>query len=696
MFRDDLRSLCMEFLRIAGASLNQTPLDVAGNTERILAAIRRAREQEVQLLCLPELCISGYGCEDAFFSPELSRSCEWAVETILKHTTGLTVVVGFPFVMGSALYNCAGVLQDGRILGIHPKRVLAREGVHYEPRWFRPWEFGRAEEISYGGERVPFGDLIYSLGSFGMAVEICEEAWTNIPGAAAVSSQVQLVVNPSASHFALGKYQTRENLVANSSRALHATYLYTNLLGCEAGRLIYDGGVLIAEKGQIVARGPRFGFQDGYLTYFDCCPESATVEKIKHQSVYHETSRDFGFGITPQSGVHYVPGVLRVAGLDPRGLKGGGPSHPHEDDSGKGTRLIAVARESDKRPADQNRPWEFLQAEMLGLFDYLRKSHHRGFVVSLSGGVDSTSCAVLVAHMIAAGLGELGSREFGRRLGLPEEQLSSELQGTGPRAWVRRLLLCVYQKTAQSGPVTEKAAREVAEEIGCEFHICDVESIVRSYVALAENSLKTALNWTDHDIPLQNIQARVRAPLPWLYANLRRSLLLTTSNRSEAAVGYATMDGDTAGGLAPLAGIDKPFLRDFLRWAQRPENLPWLPFGPIAALDLVNAQSPTAELRPQSPNAKAQTDEDDLMPYPVLERIERYLIRDRLGKGDIVQLLARDFPDRDPGQLTVWVERFMKLWVQSQWKRERFAPSFHIDELSLDPKSYCRFPILSG
>ena len=162
------------------------------------------------------------------------------------------------------------------------------------------------------------------------------------------------------------------------------------------------------------------------------------------------------------------------------------------------------------------------------------------------------------------------------------------------------------------------------------------------------------------------------------------------SNRSEAAVGYATMDGDTSGGLSPIAGIDKAFLRDWLRWIEKVG-----PMGhvPIAALSIVNAQQPTAELRP--PSAE-QTDEGDLMPYPVLDAIERAFIRDKRDPKDCLRLMHIRFPEYPRDQMQRWVERFFILWCRNQWKRERYAPSFHVDDENLDPKTWCRFPILSG
>ena len=176
----------------------------------------------------------------------------------------------------------------------------------------------------------------------------------------------------------------------------------------------------------------------------------------------------------------------------------------------------------------------------------------------------------------------------------------------------------------------------------------------------------------------------------WLLANLDRRLLLATSNRSEAAVGYATMDGDTSGGLSPIAGIDKAFLRRWLVWLETtgPEGL-----APIPALAAVTAQAPTAELRPP---AAGQTDEGDLMPYELLDAIEGSAVRDRRTPIEVFQEMRARFPELAPDQLVLYVERFFRLFCRNQWKRERYAPSFHLDDKNLDPRTWCRFPILSG
>jgi len=254
----------------------------------------------------------------------------------------------------------------------------------------------------------------------------------------------------------------------------------------------------------------------------------------------------------------------------------------------------------------------------------------------------------------------------------------------------KQLLTTAYQASKNSGETTRKAARLVADAVGAEHLDWSIGNLVRDYIRTIEQATATKLNWQEHDIPLQNIQARVRSPGIWLIANLKNALLLSTSNRSEAAVGYATMDGDTSGGLSPLAGIDKAWLREWLRWLETvgPKGLHAIP-----ELNVINQQTPTAELRPAD---RKQTDEDDLMPYDVLDAVERAAIRDRKSPMEVFETLRVDFKEYTPQQLGLWVERFFKLWCRNQWKRERYAPSFHLDDENLDPKTWCRFPILSG
>ena len=646
----------MRLLKVAAAALNQTPLAWAANRENILSAIGRARAEGVGILCLPELCISGYGCEDAFLAPFVRETALDVLAEIVPQTRGLVVSLGLPLQHAKAVFNASCLVADGKLLGFAAKRALAGDGIHYEPRWFKPWPAGTRTKVTVRGAQLPLGDVVFDVGGVRIGFEICEDAWmAKRPGAELAAEAVDVILNPSASHFAFGKHEIRERLVLEGSRAFGVTYVYSNLLGNEAGRAIYDGDALVASGGQVVARAPRFSFARVELATAVVDLDLASVQ----QGALSSYQPNLG-----ESGDAQVSSVF---------------SYPAAQ---------GVARESAPAAWEQTRHTkeeELTRALGLGLFDYVRKSRSRGFVVSLSGGADSALVACLVAMMARSALAALGQEELRERLPfLDAAALAS------PQALVQRLLTTVYQATQHSSETTRRAAREVASALGARHLELDVEALVSGYRERIEAALGRALDWQHDDLALQNVQARVRAPSVWLIANLERALLLSTSNRSEAAVGYATMDGDTAGGLSPIAGVDKNFVRAYLRWLEHegPAGL-----GPIPALSFVNAQAPTAELRPAS---AGQTDETDLMPYDVLDSIERAAIRDKRSPREILTLVVCEFPAHDKATLVLWVQRFFRLFSQNQWKRERYAPSFHLDDESLDPKTWYRFPILSG
>ncbi|HUQ08338.1 MAG TPA: NAD(+) synthase [Kofleriaceae bacterium] len=646
----------MKLIKVAAACLNQTPFDWERNLGNIREAIRRARAEEATILCLPELCITGYGCEDAFFAPGLQEQAFAALESLLPDTKGMVVSFGLPLYYEKALYNAAALVVDGAIAGFVAKRFLAGDGIHYEPRWFKEWPAGEREHVERGDAKFPLGDWLFDVDNVRIGFEICEDAWVaNRPGADLALRGVDLILNPSASHFGFGKFAVRQRFVVEGSRAFGVGYLYANLLGNEAGRVIYDGGGIIATGGELVARGRRFGFADVELATAVIDIEANRREQARRGS--HRPRHDADGGVVE---VRFEWPARK-------------PSAPA---------VIEKTWEDGEHVKDE----EFARAVSLGLWDYMRKSRSHGYVVSISGGADSAACAVLVATALELAVAEHGLDGAKERLKYVPQigvvQNVAEL--------TQRLLLTAYQATENSGDVTRTAAREVSKAVNAEFHLLDVDPLFKGYVGAIEQAIGRKMAWPGDDVALQNIQARVRSPSIWLLANLRNSLLLTTSNRSEAAVGYATMDGDTSGGLAPIGGIDKTYLRAWLRWMEvaGPSGLHGIP-----ALSYINRQQPTAELRPPG---EAQTDEKDLMPYDVLEAVEDSAIRDKRMPLEVLQELEPRFPSYAQADLAVWIERFFKLWCRNQWKRERLAPSFHLDDKNLDPKSWCRFPILSG
>ncbi|MGE0771732.1 MAG: NAD(+) synthase [Cyclobacteriaceae bacterium] len=593
-------------LRVGGATVNQTPIDWTGNTQRIIEAIGRAREIGIELLCFPEMSIPGYGCEDLFLAEWVTAKSWEQLSIIKEHCNGIAVVVGLPVRMDGLTYNGAAVISDQQILGVTLKQNMARDGVHYEPRWFDAWRPGTTTRILYDGREIQVGDLTYELNGVSFAFEICEDAWRKVrPAEAFCRKHVDLILNPSASHFAMSKAPSREQLVNESSAQFNCVYGYVNLLGNEAGRMIYDGDILFSRKGKLIFRSRRLSLQP------------------------------------------FVVGGLTI---------------DFED---------ANERYAPLEQDIESKNEEFAQATSLALFDYLRKSKSKGYVVSLSGGADSACCAVIVTEMVRRVLKQLG----------PGVLHDLGYQGS-EKEIVKHLLTCAYQASANSSTTTLDAAKAIADDLGTTFHHWQIEDEVQSYQGKIAQVIGRSLEWKTDDIAMQNIQARARSPIIWMLANIKKSILLTTSNRSEGDVGYATMDGDTSGSLAPIAGVDKPFVLQWLRWAEKELHYP--------GLNLVNNLQPTAELRPVGQD---QTDEKDLMPYDVLVAIEKAAIRDRQSPRQVFNLLS---PKMEESHLKRHIVKFFRLWAQNQWKRERLAPSFHLDDLNVDPRSWCRFPILSG
>ena len=598
--------------KLGGASLNQTPLDWVGNIRRITQAITEARRQGIAILCLPELCLPGYGCEDAFLSHWLYPKCEEALLEIIPLTAGITVTIGLPVLVEGRRFNGQALVSDGKLVGIALKRHLARDGVYYEPRWFESWPLGKQIVLSYAGHTIPTGHCVFVVDGTRIAFEICEDAWRGPDRLAHfyADKQVDVLLNPSASHFTFGKERKRHLLAEEGSRIIQGAYVYVNLVGNESGRLVFDGDILIYRDGILSAEAEPFSWQE-----------------------------------------------------------------------------VNVLAEGSKAqiPAFLTREAEFELAATLALYDYMRKSRSKGFCLSLSGGADSACCAVLV-HMAAIRVQAAYRKDEACMI----DQLSywpdvlaivakNDIQEL---MWL--LLACLYQSTENSSSYTRNAAQAIAQGISANYQEVDITPQLNQYTHRAEQLIGRPLDWKTDDLALQNIQARVRAPMIWYWTNLRGSLLLTTSNRSEGSVGYATMDGDMAGGLAPIAGVSKNFIRKWLLYAE-------IELG-YDCLHLVNTLQPTAELRPLDAN---QTDEADLMPYALLDQIEALLIYQKLSPDEALTHLSQE-TTYEAAYLSSCIARFQALWRRNQWKRERLAPSFHLDSYSVDPKSWCRYPIFSG
>lgn len=655
---------------VAAATLNQTVGDWAGNSRRIAAVLQAASERGARLVVLPEMCIPGYSLGDRLLMRgTLDRSWRCLVD-LAPCTKGLVALIGLPVRHRDVLYNVVAIVADGRICALVPKENLATGDVQYENRWFSGWPRGQVETFETPeGTELPFGSMVFEadgIGRFG--VEICEDGWKgNRPGSGYALAGAGIVANPSASWFVLGKHRVRREMVTQISREDHVVYLYTSLLGCDATRLIFDGSVFIASDGEILEEGDRFVFDREWVL----------VDRVVDLAMLQRTRLEEGSWRQQVEGAQrgelgHLPAVQRIPGsyptnapapaVPPYWLAGTGDAPPCDPSL---RHLVERGLIADYGPRDLPH-LELELALCMGLREYRKKCGIPGFTLALSGGRDSTMCALLVA----------------RQYRYDNPDLSPEAL----KSLIHERFTTAYLGTENSGDVTRTAARTVAEELGARHHEGVIQDALDTHIDLCEQLTGTRLSWAEraHDVPLQNVQARLRGSLIWMIANLSNSLLIATSNKSEAAVGYTTMDGDTSGGICPIADVPKSLIGLWLAWAER--------FHGLASIRTVTGTPATAELRPPS---EKQTDEDDLMPFMILDQLMFHFVQRGQDPLEMFRTLwpslAAHYGGR-PQAFAAHIRKFVRLFCQAQWKRERFAISFRVAAFDLDPKTGFRFP----
>lgn len=318
-----------------------------------------------------------------------------------------------------------------------------------------------------------------------------------------------------------------------------------------------------------------------------------------------------------------------------------------------------------------------LRAIGFALFDYCRKTHANGYALSLSGGADSALCACSVVYGIANAIADLGLDNFYQELSLElDRELNLPLNQLICKHIVPKLLTTLYQGSNNSTIITKNAALALASALGSKHYEVNISSLVELYTEMINATRIEPLSWEKNDLTLQNIQARVRGPSIWMIANSENKLLLATSNLSEVTVGYCTMDGDTVGGLAPIAGIFKSKVLKINAYLQQ-KGITCSDGSIIdlSALSYVNNQAPTAELRPGG----TQKDEDDLMPYTLLDELALAFYQ-----GKLPQLL-QNCPKEQKDYYLANAQKMLRLYARSQWKRLRYAQAFVINAYTNTP-----------
>jgi len=625
----------MRLVKIGVASVSVKVGDFTGNAARLREVVQAARAQNVHLLVTPELAVSGYSLEDRVFWPDIARRSWTVLEDLATQTKGMAVFFGLPVCIDSMMYNGAALAYDGAVQGVILKKYLPTYSIFYEGRNWTAWRRGVTEI-----HRVPAGDLVFKLPFGCVSAEICEDLWSpNQPAGERVHAGAEIICNSSASPFTPLKNEQRKRLVLGAAGSLACVYAYANLLGCDSGRLVFDGGGLIATPEGIVAEGPVLS-----KDYWTLAPAVVNLDDVGRVRAENSTWRQSAERL-PQTD---APLVVDIAGNKYT------PAKLEEYVAQLPANLFLTPGSETPASADAFLD-QLFDALVLGLRDYFEKvGLFDTFLVALSGGRDSSLCLLLAVNAAKA--------------------LNA---GAASGDYARRVKAAYLPNKAYSSDTTRAAARALAEELGVPFKVAEIseeaEIAFKKAAELAGGAKKVT------PLAKQNLQARIRGSMMLNWANNERGLLLVTSNLSEASVGYTTTGGDNQGGYSPIANVPKTILSALLeRIAARDQ---------IASLEQVLAIPPSAELAPD------QTDEADLMPYVVLDDLLFLFARRRMSLPDCWRILVHRHPNHNPEQLRAWTAHFGKLFVSNQWKREQLPVTLKVLDLDLDPKTGFRFPV---
>uniref|UniRef100_A0A8C2WJP2 Glutamine-dependent NAD(+) synthetase n=1 Tax=Cyclopterus lumpus TaxID=8103 RepID=A0A8C2WJP2_CYCLU len=531
---------------LATCSLNQWALDFDGNLERILKSIEIAKAHGAKYRLGPELEICGYGCADHFYESDTLLHSFQVLRKLVESpiTQDIICDVGMPIMH----HNVTPILL------IRPKMLMANSGVYREMRWFSPWKQSRQVEEYFlpriiqevtGQDTVPFGDCVLSTKDTCIGTEMCAELWNpNSPHIQMGLDGVEIFTNSSASHHELRKADQRVNLVKSATIKSGGIYLYANLRGCDGDRVYYDGCAMVAINGDIVAQGAQFSLNDVEVI-------TATLDLEDVRSYRGELCQP-NMVIEPKR-CHRVKVDFSLSSGDDIHL-----------------------------PTHQPITWHFNSPEeeiSLGpacwLWDYLRRSEQAGFLLPLSGGVDSSSTACIVHSMCvllcqAVEGGNSQVLEDVRRV-VGDDSYRPE----HPRELCGHIFTTCYMASENSSEDTCSRAKGLANQIGSTHMNINIDMAVKGILGIF--SVVTGrwpqfrVNGGSHreNLALQNVQARVRMVLAYLFAQLGLwargkpggLLVLGSANVDESLTGYFTKYDCSSADINPIGGISKTDLK---------------------------------------------------------------------------------------------------------------------------------------
>jgi len=544
-------------LRIGLGQMNSTVGDITGNGEKVIEWVERAKAEDVDILALPELAITGYPPEDLLLKKGFIDANVRAINEVASRIDSPATIVGFVDRSPSGVHNAAAVIYKGKIRGVFRKELLPNYGVFDEKRYFLPGNRPRV---------FRYGNVLFGIG-------ICEDMWFREgPIHAMARAGARLIFNINASPYHTGKIYVREDVVRTRTREDRVWVAYINLVGGQ-DELVFDGQSFVMDRsGCVVASAAAFR-------------EDLLVVDIPEKELARKTRA--------------TGGAERVTTVAAR------PG---------GTRPPVKKPLAGHRVARLDVVEEVYEALTLGLADYVRKNGFKGTVIGLSGGIDSA----LVAALAADALG-------------------------------RDNIVCVFMPSKFTSRESSEDAFDLAKRLGVRIIEVPIDPVLSAYKA----SLGRLFQGLGEDVTEENLQARIRGNILMALSNKFGWLVLTTGNKSEMSVGYATLYGDMAGGFAVIKDVPKTLVYRLCAWRNtRGAVIP----------ERILSKEPTAELK------AGQKDRDSLPPYDHLDQVlKSYVEEDK-------EPSAADFPDLPAEEIT----RVLRMVDLSEYKRRQSPPGIKI------------------
>ena len=618
-------------IKVAAAVPTVKVADVGYNVAQAESLIAQAEGQGVEVLVLPELCLTGYTCQDLFKEQLLIDKAEEALIVLLDFTRKLDVIVivGLPVQIGSLLYNCAAVVQSGSLLGVVPKTYLPNYGEFYEKRWFASAQDLKPQERYLAGSPIkvtPEPTIFTTCDGVRFGVEVCEDVWAPVPPSNRLAlAGADIIFNLSASDELIGKHDYLLQLLCQQSARTMSGYVYASCgFGESTQDVVYGGNAIIVENGRLLCEGERFSLQPQIKMM------QIDVERLRTE---RRTNSTF---ITAQARVSCQPIYINCKPVSPRDFELVREVDPHP-----------FIPKADKMQASCEEILNILGAGLEKRLYYIGGSKA---VIGISGGLDSTlALLVTVKAFDKLGLDRRGI------IGITMPGF-----GTTDRTYNNALALMKELKVTIREISIAKAVMQHFEDIGHDKN--------------------------QHDTTYENSQARERTQILMDVANKENAIVIGTGDLSELALGWATYNGDHMSMYGVNASVPKTLVRYLVSYlaGEMATNI---------LMDIVDTPI-SPELIPADAQGNIRQKTEDLVgPYELHDFFLYYTLRCGFRPSKILMLAEKAFADTyDTEVIRKWLSTFCRRFFNQQFKRSCMPDGPKVGSVSLSPRGDWRMP----